>query len=111
MGWSQCRTGHLSYYARSQLVQGRRCLSVTTPLVAAIAAELRPPQGWAEQPSATPGVASHLSQLGEVLDEADSTDSAQIVAAILEELAISDFSSSDELKILSGSDHTISKPP
>merc|ERR1712094_31948 len=90
--WVGCRTGHLSYFARSQLMrgQGRRCLSMAVPVLSITSCELRPPQGWPEQLTKTPGIAGQLPEIGELLDEADDAAAAQLVAAVLEEVALAD---------------------
>eukprot|EP00448_Togula_jolla_P006362 CAMPEP_0170597138 /NCGR_PEP_ID=MMETSP0224-20130122/15543_1 /TAXON_ID=285029 /ORGANISM="Togula jolla, Strain CCCM 725" /LENGTH=105 /DNA_ID=CAMNT_0010921581 /DNA_START=119 /DNA_END=436 /DNA_ORIENTATION=+ len=66
-------------------LQGHRGLTSACALTK-LCAEMRPPAGFAEQRAKTPGTATHLA-VGEALDDANSTASSKVVAAMLEQLA------------------------
>eukprot|EP00443_Scrippsiella_acuminata_P006079 CAMPEP_0115255600 /NCGR_PEP_ID=MMETSP0270-20121206/45804_1 /TAXON_ID=71861 /ORGANISM="Scrippsiella trochoidea, Strain CCMP3099" /LENGTH=104 /DNA_ID=CAMNT_0002671207 /DNA_START=147 /DNA_END=462 /DNA_ORIENTATION=- len=66
-------------------LQGHRALSSCAPLTR-LCAELRPPQGFAEQSTKSPGTMVRLAS-GEALDDVNGAATRQAVAAMLEGIA------------------------
>eukprot|EP00933_Yihiella_yeosuensis_P064005 TRINITY_DN67319_c0_g1_i1.p1 TRINITY_DN67319_c0_g1~~TRINITY_DN67319_c0_g1_i1.p1 ORF type:complete len:124 (+),score=24.78 TRINITY_DN67319_c0_g1_i1:90-461(+) len=83
--WAFARNAHCSSFARQLNIGLRTHRSLAASPLLRLAAEYRPPGGFAEQQSSVSGLSRSLS--GEEFDERMGVASSQAVAAILQGLA------------------------
>mmetsp|Transcript_53838 Transcript_53838/g.142976 ORF Transcript_53838/g.142976 Transcript_53838/m.142976 type:complete len:164 (+) Transcript_53838:2-493(+) len=84
--WAMCRNAHLSSWSRKLNAGIKLHRGICSSPLLRLAAEGRPLSGWAESRSSVPCGAVRL-QVGEALDDASGTDSAQALAVLINGIA------------------------